>query len=757
MTLTVTNPAGNPGALTGIQLPDTFPADVTLVDTTFTFAPAACGTVTNTGGGASAAGDNNVRLNVATLAAGASCAVEVNVTATSTGAKLNNTNAVTATGPVALTGGTANDTLTVNALAAPSISKSFSPNPINVNGVSTLTITITNSNAGTALTGVAFTDTFPAGMEVAATPNANTTGCGAPTFAPAAGNTSLSFSGGTIAAAGTCVVTVDVTATTGGSKVNTTGNVTSTNGGTGNTGTDTLQVNVPVDLQVTKTDGVTSFIAGGNLTYTIRVFNAGPNNVTGATLSDPRPTDISSWSWTCVATGAGSSCGTPSSAASGVADISVTGINLPTDPGGLTNFLTYTVTATVSGTPGTTLTNTVTVTEPAGTVDTNPANNIADDTNGQIFDPPSAFKTFTAIGGIPVLEFRMVWINNGNAAAIDVQVTDTIPAGTTYVPGTVTCSPQGLSSTAAAATAPLNTNAAQVTPSTSCGYDSVANGIQWQGTIAPDPGVANDANSETNAANEVVITFQVTVDAGINSVSNVGTSRTDADANGDFTSQADILGTTIANSNLVLWNRGGGGGGGGAAAIVDPDPIVLPTALPATGFAPNKVTILPEQPAEKAYSSTSDVWLEVPRLGLKMPIVGVPLYENDWDVSWLWREAGWLQGTAFPSWRGNSVLTSHVTLPNGEAGPFASLGKLQWGDRILVHAYGTVYVYEVRTNRTINPSDTSVLQHEDEAWLTLLTCKTYNESTNTYSNRIAVRAVLIGTMAEKTTGEKNIR
>lgn len=765
MTLTVTNPAGNPGALTGIQLPDSFPAGVALANTTFTFTPAACGTVTNTAGGASAANDTNVRLNVASLAAGASCAVDINVTGSTTGAKLNTTNAVTATGPVALTGGTANDTLTVNAVVtAPSISKAFSPNPINVNDVSTLILTITNPNAGTSLTGVAFTDTFPAGLQVAATPAITTTGCGSPIFAPAAGNTSLSFSGGTIAPAGTCTVTVNVTATTGGSKVNTTGNVTSTNGGTGNTGTDTLQVNVPVDLQVTKTDGVTSFIAGGNLTYTIRLFNAGPNNVTGATLSDVRPVDFSSWSWTCTATGVGSACGTPSNAASGTADISVTGINLPADPTGTNNFLTYTVTAIVdSATTANNITNTVTVTEPAGTLDTDKTNNSASDTDGQIFDPPSAFKTFTAIGGIPVLEFRMVWVNNGNAAAINVQVTDTIPAGTTYVPLSVTCTPTNTapvppvppSSNAAAASAPLNT--AGVLPVSSCGYDPATNSIQWQGTIAPDPGVLNDANAEANANNEIVITFQVTVNGGINSVSNVGTSRTDADNNGDFVSQADVLGTTIANSNLVSWSRDGNGGGGpGVRVATVSDPVVLPTLLPATGFAPNRVTILPEQPEELAYRATS-VWLEVPRLGLKMPIVGVPLYEKDWDISWLWKEAGWLEGTAFPTWQGNSVLTSHVTLPNGEAGPFASLGKLQWGDRVLVHAYGTVYIYEVRANQVISPNDTSILKHEDDAWLTLLTCKTYIESTNTYSNRIAVRAVLIGTQVDKTPSGKNVR
>src|SRR4029079_13517644 len=106
-------------------------------------------------------------------AASGTCTVSVAVTATTSGAKANTTGAVTSTNGG--TGNTGSDTL--NVLSPPSISKSFSPNPIAVGGVSTLTFTITNPNAGTSLTGVAFTDSFPAGLQAAATPNATTTGC----------------------------------------------------------------------------------------------------------------------------------------------------------------------------------------------------------------------------------------------------------------------------------------------------------------------------------------------------------------------------------------------------------------------------------------------------------------------------------------------------------------------------------------------------------------------------------------------------
>jgi LPXTG-site transpeptidase (sortase) family protein len=342
-----------------------------------------------------------------------------------------------------------------------------------------------------------------------------------------------------------------------------------------------------------------------------------------------------------------------------------------------------------------------------------------------VFDPPSGRKTFNA-DGLPEMEFTMVWINDGNAVAINVQVTDEIPVGTTYVPGSVVCTPRGASSTAPAATAPLNI--AGVVPTSACGYDPATNRVQWQGSIAADPG----ATDEASALNEVVITFRVTVDDSTNQVFNRGFARTDLNNDGEFNEPA-VPGSSLVNSNQTVWTR--------SSDTTTPQ-VRLPARLPATGFAPNVTTILPEQPAEMNYAST-DVWLEIPNLRVGTSIVGVPLAQGDWNVDWLGRQAGWLEGTAFPSWNGNSVLTGHVTLADGTAGPFASLGSLKWGDRVIVHAYGYTYTYEVRENKVVSPNNTSSLKHEDDPWLTLITCKDYNETTGVYANRISVRAVLI--------------
>ena len=164
--------------------------------------------------------------------------------------------------------------------------------------------------------------------------------------------------------------------------------------------------------------------------------------------------------------------------------------------------------------------------------------------------------------------------------------------------------------------------------------------------------------------------------------------------------------------------------------------------LPATGFAPHVETILPSQPLDMMYAST-DVVLEIPSLGVKIPIVGVPKKNGTWDVSWLGKQAGWLEGSAFPSWNGNSVLTSHVYLSNGLPGPFVNLSKLKYGDQIVVHAYGQKYIFEIASNSIVAPNDASVFRHEEKPRLTLVTCKEYDEKTNTYRQRVVARAVLV--------------
>jgi LPXTG-site transpeptidase (sortase) family protein len=180
--------------------------------------------------------------------------------------------------------------------------------------------------------------------------------------------------------------------------------------------------------------------------------------------------------------------------------------------------------------------------------------------------------------------------------------------------------------------------------------------------------------------------------------------------------------------------------------------VAAPSVIPATGFPANKVTSLPLQPAELAYSNLDSTWLEIPALNVRSSIVGVPETKGGWDVSWLGNDIGWLNGTAFPSREGNSVLTAHVTNANGLAGPFANLKDLKYGDRIIVHLIGEKYVFEVRSSRLVSPSSTGFAFEDLDgySYLTLITCQGYNYQNDFYRFRRILRAVLVDVQSEET-------
>jgi LPXTG-site transpeptidase (sortase) family protein len=163
--------------------------------------------------------------------------------------------------------------------------------------------------------------------------------------------------------------------------------------------------------------------------------------------------------------------------------------------------------------------------------------------------------------------------------------------------------------------------------------------------------------------------------------------------------------------------------------------------LPNTGFAPWRITLLPHEQIRS--TQTDQVTLEIPKLLVKIPVVGVPLENGTWQTDFLFREAGWLHGTAFPGWQGNSLLAAHNFLPSGLPGPFWLLGKLTWNDTILIHAFGETSVYKVRSVSLVIPDDPDVMQHEEDAWLTLVTCKSFDETTQSYRWRVVVKAELV--------------
>lgn len=118
--------------------------------------------------------------------------------------------------------------------------------------------------------------------------------------------------------------------------------------------------------------------------------------------------------------------------------------------------------------------------------------------------------------------------------------------------------------------------------------------------------------------------------------------------------------------------------------------------------------------------------------------------ENGWDVSWLGAKAGYLEGSAYPTWTGNTVLTAHVWGADGEPGPFEKLRTLRYGDGIDIAAWSRTYHYEVRENERIGELELeTMLKHMDQDWLTLVTCEAYDAAGERYHYRRLVRAVLV--------------
>jgi LPXTG-site transpeptidase (sortase) family protein len=165
--------------------------------------------------------------------------------------------------------------------------------------------------------------------------------------------------------------------------------------------------------------------------------------------------------------------------------------------------------------------------------------------------------------------------------------------------------------------------------------------------------------------------------------------------------------------------------------------------LPNSGFAPGKVTRLPQQPAAIKYNDDNGMQLSIPGQNVHVPLVGVPAEGKSWDLTWLGKQAGYLEGTAFPTLTGNAVIAGHAYTADGLPGPFANLENLKWGDHIEIQAWGQRYIYEVREVKRVAPNDLSVLGHEQDAWVTLITCQGFNDGAKAYLWRVVVRAVLV--------------
>ncbi len=181
------------------------------------------------------------------------------------------------------------------------------------------------------------------------------------------------------------------------------------------------------DLSITKTDSPDPVINGSNVTYTITVTNSGPATATSVVVTDNLPLNVTYVS--CLSTGAGVCGGTGNNRTVTFASLAASASE------------TITLVATANGPAGTPISNTASVS--SATTDPNPGNDSATATTA-VNNPASADLSINKVSdtAFPVVGqnvvFTLTLSNGGPDTAPNVQVTDLLPAGLTYVSSTAT-------------------------------------------------------------------------------------------------------------------------------------------------------------------------------------------------------------------------------------------------------------------------------------------------------------------------------
>jgi uncharacterized repeat protein (TIGR01451 family) len=553
VTYTITASNAGPSAASGSTVADTFPAVLTC---TWTCVGAGGGTCT-----ASGSGNLNDTVNLpagGSVTYTASCAISASATGT-----LSNT-ATVSNGSVSdpsAANNSATDTDTLSPQANLAITKTDGVTTATAGG--SVTYTITASNAGPSnATGATVADTFPASL----TCNWTCAGAGGGTCtASGSGNINNTVSlpsGGSVTYTASCTVSAAATGT-----LSNTATVTAPAGVTdptpgNNSATDSDTLGLSADLSITKTDGVTTATAGGTVTYTITASNAGPSNATGATVADTFPASLTC-TWTCVGAGGGSCT------ASGSGNINNT-VNLPS--GGS---VTYTAICAISASATGTLSNTATVTAPAGVTDPTPANNSATDVDGL---GATADLAITKTDGVTSytpgssVTYTITASNAGPSNAPGSTVADTFPASLTCAwtcVGAVggTCTASGSGNINGTVNLPAG---GSVTYTASCTISAAASGLLTNTATVTAPGSVTDPNPANNSAADSD-TFAPQADLGITKTDGVTTVTPGgsltytivvSNAGPSDAPGGTIVGDTFPASLTCTWTCAGAGGGG---------------------------------------------------------------------------------------------------------------------------------------------------------------------------------------------------
>ena len=391
-TLTVTNKGPSTG--TGVTVVDTLPPG-----TRFVSASASCRESGST-----------VTCALDPIASGDSATATIVVIPNVTGA-LTNTAIVTGNVADLDTGdNTTSRTTTVNPAADLSVTKSDSPDPVLVGSLLTYTLTVVNKGPSET-TEITLEDTLPAGVSFLSA----SAGCGE-------AEDTVTCAIGTLASGDSVTVSIAVRPGTLGTITNTV-EVTGNDGdpSTGdNTATETTRVNPSADLSLTKSDSPDPVLLGSALTYTLAVNNDGPSEATGVTLTDTLPAGVSfvSASASCNEAGGTVACAIGTLATGDGATVSIV----------------------VNPTGVSTINNAANVTANEG--DPNTVNNRVIEATR--VNPAADLVLIKEDSPDPVLlngdvTYTLAVNNKGPSEATEVTVTDTLPAGVSFLSASAGC------------------------------------------------------------------------------------------------------------------------------------------------------------------------------------------------------------------------------------------------------------------------------------------------------------------------------
>ena len=133
-------------------------------------------------------------------------------------------------------------------------------------------------------------------------------------------------------------------------------------------------------------------------------------------------------------------------------------------------------------------------------------------------------------------------------------------------------------------------------------------------------------------------------------------------------------------------------------------------------------------------------YIDIPKIGVYLPV------QHGTDADTLERAVGHVVGTSLPVGGSSThaVLSAHSGMASSKL--FSDIDQLAEGDVFYIHVLGEVLAYKVDAVHTVLPTDTRLLQIEDDKdYVTLVTCTPFGVNTH----RLLVRGYRVPYVPEQ--------